>query len=88
MSRLNMIDYWLKKQHHAVFILKFKVRLTCTNVCRYIEDNLLLQFSLISIGVKGGFMSEKSGGFLLLQFLQTYTPKNHPKICIKSRTWH
>ena len=29
---------------------------------------------------KGGFMSEKSGGFLLLQFLQTYTPKNYPKL--------
>ena len=25
-------------------------------------------------------MSEKSGGFLLLQFLQTYTPKNYPKL--------
>ena len=25
-------------------------------------------------------MSEKSGGFVLLQFLQTYTPKNYPKL--------
>ena len=25
-------------------------------------------------------MSEKSGGFLLLQFFQTYTPKNYPEL--------
>jgi hypothetical protein len=25
-------------------------------------------------------MSEKSGGFLLLKFLQTLTPKNYPKL--------
>ena len=39
-----------------------------------------LDFNLEQRRYKGGFMSEKSGVFLLLQFLQTYTPKNYPKL--------